>query len=190
MLKYIETHTSATIVSAIFSTKLSVGFKPSHFRLFFFFDLPLPPVQSDCATVLSPARPSQTRPSAVPAAITPEGEIAVDIMKGGGADIPGPRAGAGARQRSQQQLIALQKEEKEDRLMSKRDRSVPCLKSKCSRAQSYPPETSSFGRSGMNEMVYAIYADNLGVSECTLLSDMKLKANRGMGGLHSHNAHS
>ena len=62
--------------SATLMRRASSSSKPSHF--FDFFLGPFPELEA-----LSPLNPSQSRPSAVPAAKTPVFDIAIDIIKGG-----------------------------------------------------------------------------------------------------------
>jgi hypothetical protein len=66
--------------------KLPSRFNPSHFRRFFLTDVP--PGTPD---IFSPPVPIHTRPSAIPAAKTPEGDTADDNMNGG--DIETPEVG-------------------------------------------------------------------------------------------------
>lgn len=56
---------------------------PSHFRRFFLTDMP-----DETPDILSPPVPIHTRPSAVPAAKVPDGDIADDNMNGGDIETP------------------------------------------------------------------------------------------------------
>jgi hypothetical protein len=85
------TYIPTTGPSAIFTPRhlSSESLKPSHFLLFFFLSPPLR---------FSPPTPIHTRPSAVPAAITPDVESEMHWMNGGERDIPEEGGGeAGSR---------------------------------------------------------------------------------------------
>ena len=73
-------HSPTTGPSATLTDNPSSSFKPSHFRVRFFF--------APAARRLSPPVPIHILPSAVPAAMMPDEEIAVDMMNGGVSDMP------------------------------------------------------------------------------------------------------
>jgi hypothetical protein len=63
--------------------KASSCFNPSHFRRFLLIDVP-----DDTADIFSPPVPIHTRPSAIPAAKIPDGDMADDNMNGGDIETP------------------------------------------------------------------------------------------------------
>jgi hypothetical protein len=67
--------------SAILTANSSSSLRPSHFFVRFFLEEP------DDGR-FSPPKPNHSRPSAVPAAMTPVDDIAVDMMNGGDSAIP------------------------------------------------------------------------------------------------------
>ena len=93
------TYSPEIMFSLIFVKKPSSGLRPPHFLARFPFlldDEDEDEEEADLDGDFAPPRPSQMRPSAVPAHRTPNSETARDVTKGGREEIPGARAGSGA----------------------------------------------------------------------------------------------
>ena len=80
------------IASTTFEIILAVSDNPFHFRLLFLLIL----FAIDAST-LEPLMLTKMRPSPVPAARVPSGDMAMAVMKGGGEEKPGVVAGKDSR---------------------------------------------------------------------------------------------
>ena len=131
--------------SATFVTLPLLWSRPLHFLFLFFCAWPV--------GRFSPPVPTNTSPLAVLAARTPVGETATDSTKGGESCNPDCSElldGEAWAVRGQDVRCFHDEEKRHGEPKSRSDRRVRCWKSWCTSLESYPPLTSSLGRSGMN----------------------------------------